>query len=402
MREGYKISELGEIPVEWELNKIEDICNLRNEKFNPVGNENKKYVALEHMGQGTGRIIGSGNSNETTSLKTIFKTNDILFGKLRSYLRKYWFCKFEGVCATEILPLYAKEGVDPKYCFYIIQQDKFIEYTDQGSFGTKMPRTSWNDIKKFVLPVPTLKEQQKIAEILSTVDDQIEQTEGLLEKTKKLKKGLLQRLLTKGIGHTDFKKTEVGVIPKEWEIKKLVDVSKFNNGKSHEQNISEFGIFIVVNSKFISSEGKIRKYTNDNVCPLEKRDIVIVMSDLPNGRALGKCYLIETDNLYSLNQRIGSLKALGLDSVYLFYYLNRNRYFLKYDDGVKQTNLRKSEVLGCPILIPCFNEQKQIASILSSVDEKIEQFEAKKEKLQQLKQGLMQKLLTGKIIVNMR
>lgn len=288
------------------------------------------------------------------------------------------------------------EKLSKDYLYYEILhlREKLINSATDG--GVYINLTT-DIVKNFDILVPSIEEQKKISVVLSSVDEQIKITDNIIEKTKELKKGLMQKLFTQGIGHDRFKDTEIGRIPEEWEVKKLSEVSEFNNGKSHEQNISEFGRYIVVNSKFISTEGEIKKYTNENVCPLYKGDIVMVMSDLPNGKALGKCYLIESDNLYSLNQRICSLKAKEIDVFYLFYYLNRNKYFLKYDDGVKRTNLRKSEVLDCSVLIPCFNEQKQIASILSSVDKKIEKFEDKKEKFQELKRGLMQKLLTGKV-----
>lgn len=398
MKEGYKKTELGWIPDEWEVGKFEDILVPRKETFNPKIEENEMYVGLEHIEEVTGRLICTGNSSDTSSIKNKFYNGDILFGKLRPYLRKYYMTDFNGVCVTEILVLTKKKS-NNKFCYYSLQQDNFIEYINSKTFGTKMPRTSWNDIKEYPVCIPPLKEQQKIAEILSTIDTQIDDTDKLIEKTKELKKGLMQRLLTKGIGHTEFKITEVGDIPMEWEVKSLLEVANFNNGKAHEKNICEIGDFIVVNSKFISTEGEIKKYSNENISPLNKGDITLVMSDVPNGRAIGKCYLIDKDNKYTLNQRICCLRTEEMDKEFLFYYLNRNSYFLKFDDGAKQTNLRKEEVLGCPIRIPKIEEQKQIANILSSVDAQIEDYENKKSKLEELKKGLMQQLLTGKIRV---
>ena len=160
-------------------------------------------------------------------------------------------------------------------------------------------------------------------------------------------------------------------LPNGWKLVQLNDIVKFNNGKGHEQYIDDNGEYIVVNSKFISTNGEIRKYSNENLSPLKKGDITLVMSDIPNGRALAKCYLIEEDNKYTLNQRICSLEVKNENNEFLFYKLNRNQYFLKFNDGVNQTNLRKNEVLECPIELPPIEEQKKIADILSTVDKKI-------------------------------
>ena len=194
-----------------------------------------------------------------------------------------------------------------------------------------------------------------------------------------------------------YKDTKVGRIPKDWEVKTLEDVFIFNNGKGHEQFISENGDYIVVNSKFISQEGRVKKFSNKQMSPLLVKDITMVMSDIPNGRALAKCFLIEENNKYSLNQRICGLRLKNEandDVRFFFYNLNRNKGFLKYNDGVSQTNLRKSEVLGCLLAYPPSKEQQKIAAILSTVDEQISTTDKVIKKSKELKKGLMQKLFS--------
>ncbi|WP_298691161.1 restriction endonuclease subunit S [uncultured Sulfuricurvum sp.] len=191
-----------------------------------------------------------------------------------------------------------------------------------------------------------------------------------------------------------YKQTEVGVIPEEWKVVLLEDIAAFKNGKGHEQFIDENGQFIVINSKFISTDGEVHKSSNENLSPLIIGDIAMVMSDIPNGRALAKCFLVKTNNKYTLNQRICSLTPKKDDSLFLYYMLNRNPYFLKFNDGVNQTNLRKNEVLECKIPLPPLPEQQKIAEILSTVDQKIDSIDSKIEETQTLKRGLMQRLLS--------
>ena len=126
-------------------------------------------------------------------------------------------------------------------------------------------------------------------------------------------------------------------------------------------------------------------------------EIVLVMSDIPKGKALAKCYFIERSSKYTLNQRICSLSATGVNPKYLFYYLNRNKYFLGFDNGVSQTNLKRDEVINCPVVLPPPSEQNAIAEIITSLEDEISILKAKLSKSHFLKNGMMQELLTGRI-----
>lgn len=148
------------------------------------------------------------------------------------------------------------------------------------------------------------------------------------------------------------------------ELTTLGKSCEFFNGKAHEKSIDENGKYIVVNSKFISSEGKSFKRTNEQMFPLYKADIVMVMSDVPNGKALAKCFIIDKDDTYSLNQRICCIRSKEFDAKYLYYQLNRHEHFLKFNNGENQTNLRKDDILACPLIKPSIEEQKRMVSEL--------------------------------------
>lgn len=143
------------------------------------------------------------------------------------------------------------------------------------------------------------------------------------------------------------------------------------NGKGHEKIIDENGDYIVVNSKFVSTNGSVKKYSKEQISPVSKNDILMVMSDLPNGRALAKCFCVDENNRYTLNQRIGAFTIKdnkSVDPKFLFYILDRNKQLLKYDNGTDQTNLRKDDILDIKIPVPEMSEQKRIASILDKFD----------------------------------
>ena len=148
-------------------------------------------------------------------------------------------------------------------------------------------------------------------------------------------------------------------------------------------------IFFLVNSKFVSTNGQIRKRVTLQLSPLCKSQFVMVMSDLPNGKALAKCFFIEENNKFTLNQRICSFSAKGDNiSRFLMYQINRNKYYMRFDDGINQTNLKKNEVLLCPVFIPSIKEQEKIATLFRLLDERIATQNKIIEKLQSLISGL--------------
>jgi type I restriction enzyme S subunit len=194
---------------------------------------------------------------------------------------------------------------------------------------------------------------------------------------------------------SNYKQTEIGPIPEDWESSKVGNLTEFINGIAHEKIINPLGNYVVVNSKFVSSEGNVEKNCMELFNPAKKNDILMVMSDVPNGKAIAKCFLVDSDRKYSVNQRICILRSKESDPQFLFFQINRNKFYLQFDDGVKQTNLRREDVLNCPIPIPpTLSEQKAISTALSDVDALISSLEKLIAKKKAIKQGAMQELLT--------
>jgi restriction endonuclease S subunit len=189
----FKDSPLGKIPKCWDCKYFEDIALNVSTKYKE---RNGKCVELEHLEQNTGKLIGYDDYENKSSLKTHFQKSDILFGKLRPYLRKFWYSEFEGCCTTELMVFRSKDNVDSKFLFYLVQLESFILHSVSKSFGTKMPRTSWAIIKKYYLALPPLKEQRKISSILSLIDDKLICLTSKKERFENFKKGLMQQLLT--------------------------------------------------------------------------------------------------------------------------------------------------------------------------------------------------------------
>ncbi len=255
--------------------------------------------------------------------------------------------------------------------------------------GTKVLSISTGRLSDIKFNLPSLPEQQKIATFLSTVDEKIQALKKKKSLLEQYKKGVMQQIFNQEIRFKD----DDGIDYPDWEEKKVGDIVIFTNGKAHENEIDKDGLYVVVNSKFISTNGKVRKYSDKNISPLLKNDIVLVMSDVPNGKTLGKCFLIDRDNKYTLNQRICSLREVNVYNPFLFYIINRNDYYLSFDSGVGQTNLKKEDVLNCPIVIPISKEEQiKIANFLSAIDDKIVYCQNHIDKSELWKKGLLQQM----------
>jgi type I restriction enzyme S subunit len=170
-------------------------------------------------------------------------------------------------------------------------------------------------------------------------------------------------------------------IPDSWKAVPLNVLSDFRQGKLHEPYIHEDGKFICVNSRFVSTEGKKVKFCSKNLSPVRKSDILMVMSDLPNGRALAKAFWVEGENNFALNQRVCAITPQKVDSRFLYYQLDRNPYFLAFDDGSNQTNLSNDVFKKYPVLLPSANEQQTIANFLDHETAKIDTLIDKQQQL---------------------
>jgi type I restriction enzyme, S subunit len=277
----------------------------------------------------------------------------------------------------------------PKFIFFVFQNINWRNHNEAGG----VPSLSKTNIEKIEVAVPKTDEQQKIADCLSSIDALIAAEAGVLDAMKDHKRGLMQQLFpapgetTPRLRFPEFQDRG------EWEERPLGEIASYQNGKAYEPHIVENGRYIVVNARFISTDGVVKKWSNNPQLIAEEDDILMVLSDLPNGRALAKCYRVREENKYAVNQRIVRLTPHAVRSDFLFPVLNRHPYLLGFNDGMNQTHLSKNDVLTCPILLPTNeNEQIAIADCLSSVDAQIATQVDRLKALKAHKGGLMQQL----------
>ena len=416
VREGYKMTELGEIPNEWEVCRIDDLCKVNSKSLNSKTEPNLvvNYIDIESVS--TGKINNIKQmifSQAPSRARRVVKKNDVIMSTVRPYLKAFVKVKSSLnnlVCSTGFAVLEVNEGVNSEFVYQSILSNYFIEQIKNKMVGSNYPAVNSDDVKESKLILPSIQEQEKIAEILSTVDEQIENTEKLIQKNQELKKGLMQQLLTKGIGHKEFKETELGEIPKEWEVKKIGEISDFcSNGfvGTATPYYSEKGTFYLMSNNVRENKIDTRNMikVNDKFVSLYPRSKIYKddMLTVQSGHIGTSCVVTqEYDNCNCHALIITRFKKRFVDSNFISYYLNSDKgkdrlSSIFVGSTIKHINVKDLVKFFVPV--PEIYEQRKIVSILSSLDGKIEQYRNKKEKLEEMKKGLMQQLLKGKIRV---
>ena len=292
---------------------------------------------------------------------------------------------------TSVIRIIDKTKLDFQYLHRFL----FYEYVSGSTepmqtHSTGIRNLIFDDYKEIEVPIPSLQEQANIVSTLDEAFSTLEQAKENIQKNIENVNELYQSQLYTII-HSDsnFEKSTLG------------KSCEFFNGKAHEKAIDENGKYIVVNSRFISSEGRIAKRTAEQMFPLYKDDIVLVMSDVPNGKALAKCFLIDEDDLYSLNQRICAIRSDKFEKKYLMYQLNRHKHLLSFNNGENQTNLRKDDILNTPLIVPPMEEQKRILEKLDTLKEMTNQvitnYQKKLDNIEELKKSILQKAFSGEL-----
>ncbi len=190
--------------------------------------------------------------------------------------------------------------------------------------------------------------------------------------------------------YAEYKELEsifVEKIPANWSVKPLYTLCGFKQGKAHEPFIDDDGEFICVNARFVSTQGKggSVKRCNVNLTSAKLNDILMVMSDLPNGRALARAFYVTVPkNNYAVNQRVCVITAREVHAKFLYYQLNRSPYFLMFDDGSNQTHLSNDSYKKYPVILPSTIEQTQIANFLDFETAQIDTLIEKQQTLIQL------------------
>lgn len=384
--------------------QIGDVIQTKNDK-------SKQLQSGEYLKNGILPIVDQGAKFVCGYTNDLTKSYDkglpvVIFGDHTLHTKYIDFNFAIGADGTQVLTSKSKDS-DVKYLYYLITRAAEL-------IGSEGYKRHFKILKEFDIEyIDALPEQQKIATILSSVDNVIEKTRAQIDKLKDLKTGMMQELLTKGIGHTEFKDSPVGRIPAGWEVKALGDVFALSSGSTPSRSVPEYYCSSLNAHSWVKtldlSDGLIFK-TDEKIT-----DQAIQNSSCkvyPIGTALVAMYggwnQIGRSGLLAIpaatNQAICALLSKGIvEGSYANYWLASERYRWKSiaASSRKDPNITKQDVSDFLITVPTLDEQKKIVIRLDNatelVDKKIKQLSF----YTSIKKALMQDLLTGKVRVNL-
>ena len=405
-------SEEFKLPEGWKWVKLGEVIRFIKGKPPKVFYESQavnsvRYLTPEYLRRETNETLYcDSNSVEVANDNIVILWDGSNAGEV-------FYCKGGAIASTMAKVIVPSEQFHPKYLYYYFKSyEPFIKHQVKGSGIPHVEKDIFNILPNIFPPLP---EQQKIAEILETVDNAIEKTEKIIEKYKHIKQGLMQELLTKGIDENwqirsekthKFKDSPLGRIPEEWEVVRLGEIIILNPEKltySKGEMINYIDIESVADTKIKAIKlFKIEEAPSRAQRVVKSKDI-IVSTVRPNLKAFA---LIPQDyDDYVCSSGFAVLRAKNkVEPFYLFYLTLYDDIFLKQVlplvVGSNYPAVNSYELLNIKIPLPPLPEQQRIAEVLSQVDEVIEKEENYKRKLESLKRGLMEDLLTGKVRVN--
>lgn len=410
IREGYKETEIGVIPEGWEVTRICDVSSFISNGF--VGTASPYYSSDENA---TLYLMGNNVRENYIDKRTLVRINDEFTEK---YTKSKIFkddmltvqsghigtsCivteEFDNAhCHAVIITRFDKTKVNPDYQAYYINSSVGKSRLKSLFVGTTIKHINTKDLKVFQIPLPPLPEQQRIAEILSTTDSHIEKLDKTIEDYQLLKKGMMKKLLTEGIGHTEFKETEIGRIPKEWEVKTLGVICTIIAGQSpSSETYNESGIglpFYQGRTEFGSINPITKKWCSEPIKIAEALDILISVR-----APVGDVNICETKSCIGRGLAlIRETKSSKHKFIYYLMQLSIDR-LNKVGQGSTFTAINTSDLNNFSIQVPSIEEQELIADNLFEIDKLIELLKEDRNDLILLKKSLMEKLLTGKVRV---
>lgn len=425
------IEWLGDVPKHWDVKRLKMAVRLTDKKVEADEENPVPYVGLENIESWTGRLLPINPEVVPTGTANEFEVGSTLFGKLRPYLAKACNPEFAGLCSTELLVLKGTD-LDRRALLYFLLADGFIKSVDSSTYGSKMPRASWDFIGNCGVPVATPDEQRAIAEFLDSetgkIDSLVEKKRSLIERLKEKRTALISRTVTCGLPpeaaraagldpHPKLKPSGIdwlGEVPEHWEIKRLGHISNVVRGASPRPA----GDPRYFDGDFIPWI-TVGELTKDSEPYLTSTKSMLTEDGAALSRMIREGTLLLTNSGATLGvPKILSITGCANDGVVGFENLrdNANKLFLYYfftsitgnlrdriKQGSGQPNLNTDIIRGLATTFPPASEQGLIVDFLvgetKRVDSMVAKVETAIECLQEYRTALITAAVTGKIDV---
>lgn len=398
-------------PRGWAPASFSEVCTRVQDAALPSADGERLYLGLEHLASGLPSLVGRGKESDVRSGKTSFRKGDVLFGKLRPYLRKSVLVVEDGICSTDILVFRASAKCVSEFLCLLTHTNEFVGHAKATTSGVQHPRTSWAGLRDFKLHVPPLPEQRKIAAVLGAAQRAIEQQERLLQLTVELKKTLLHQLFTHGLHGEPQKQTEIGPVPQSWEVNKIGEhcsSSAFGPRFSSDLYASD-GNVVTLHTTDLDDDGNIdyRQAPKARIDNGKFESHLLKIGDVVVSRS-GTCGIAAVfegldmpvvPGAFLIRVRLTS----GLRPQFLRYYINspvgRPR-IMNLAQGAIQKNISGAALKEFEVPVPSIEDQADIEAHVEAIDRKLQLHSRKKQSLAALFRTLLQQSMTAQIRVN--
>lgn len=411
------VSWLQQKPSHWRIKRLKFSTDLINNKVS-VEDSPSPYLGLEHIESWTGRKI-DGEIKNSEGLASSFTAGDVLFGKLRPYLAKVHLAQQDGLISSEALVVRSKDELHAKFLKYYMLSRDFINIVDSSTYGSKMPRASWDFIGNLPVLLPEVEEQKIIARFLdlktAQIDALITKQQTLLDKLAEMRTALVNHAVTKGLDPSVPMKesgvTWLGEIPAHWDAKRLKFVGKTRYGLGEPPQKLDGGLpFIRATDIYRGEIDGAKVQTVDPDCvpwsrnpALKAKDILVVRS----GAYTGDSAIVPTrwegsiagyDMVYTAEGALPEYVAFNLLSKHV---LNGQIYLAK--NRAAQPHLNAEELGDVVVALPPPDEQVEIVAYIEECMKKLTiQFQLINgvvERLHEYRSSLITNAVTGKIDV---
>lgn len=381
---------------EWKECKLSDICDYGKDRIEVSSLDNSNYISTENMLPNRAGIT-TATTLPTGELTPSFEIDDTLVSNIRPYFKKIWKATFSGGCSADVLVFKAKENVSKEYLYYVLADDEFFKYSMTTSKGTKMPRGDKTSIMNYPVKLPPLPTQQKIAAILSSLDDKIELNNKINTNLEQQAVALFKNWFV------DFEPFG-GKMPKGWKVGKLGDFVEIKRGGSPRPI-----------QKFLSDEGYCWLKISD-VTSLSAPFVLNIAEHIKE-EGLSKTVFLKAGSLvFSNSATPGIPKILDLDTCihdgwlyfpksqfsneYLYLLFKEIRpQLLNLGNGSIFTNLKTDILKNFEISLPSTETLSKFQNIIKPIFEKVLATQREIKQLETLRDTLLPKLMNGKIKV---
>ena len=404
---------LGEVPATWEVRKLRTLiskCTERNQPELPllsVAREKGVFVRSLTDTDENHNVIPDDLSNYKVA-----RAGNLVINKMKAWQGSMGIAPCDGIVSPAYF-VFDFRIANHAFGQNLLRSKPYVAHFGEASDGVRVGQwdLSIPGMREIPVLLPPPDEQESIVRFLDWTNRRLERAIRAKRKVIALlneqKQAIIHRAVTRGLDQSaPLKESGVpwlGEIPAHWDVRRLSAVATFRSGKAHEPFVAEAGAHICVTARFVSTNGRAAKRCSRNLCRASHGDVLMVMSDLPKGRALARAYLVRDKRSYAVNQRVCAITARSIDPRLLAYCANRNWHLLRNDDGLNQTHLSNYDFKTMPIVLPPAHEQQQIADYLdittSKAERTVERLQHECELLLEYRSRLVDDVVTGKLDV---